>query len=215
MRPVVPMVLCVVLAACSPASVSGEVGGEKVPAPADAAYDTYTFDVPFLGQVEVMSLVISDVPDFCETWDGFVDNVEPGCDEQCEDWVRLAEEDLGKDAYYNISIVAVYDPARMEGEYRLGGTVPAENEFAGSYVTYDTSHLYDEAGCVEWCQAGNPVVDNDTSNPGGGTLTVDTFDSDKEEVRGSFELAFGDDTVTGDFKARRCEQISSWFGLGE
>ena len=63
---------------------SSEAGGEKVPAPADAAYDTYTFDVPFLGQVEVMSLVISAVPDFCETWDGFVDNASEKLRSSCQ-----------------------------------------------------------------------------------------------------------------------------------
>jgi len=203
------------LTACSPASISGEVGGEKVPAPADAAYDTYEFDIPFVGTVEIMALVISDAPDFCETWGQFADNVELDCAEQCEDWVRIAEDDLGKDAYYNMTLYSTFDPARPEGEYRMGGSLPAENEFTGAYTTHDTSHLYDQDGCVEWCEAGNPVVPNEESNPSGGSLTVDSFDRDNEQVRGSFELDFGDDTVTGDFKARRCDEISTWFGLQE
>ena len=210
MRPVLPLFLA--LAACSTASVSGSVGGEPVSNPSSAVYDTYTVETPF-GDVGLMALAVTDIKDFCTVGDELLSNIELDCAEQCEDYVRIADESLGADGYYNLVFIANFDPDRVEGEFRLGGQIPAENEFRTDLSRFDTSQLDDEEGCVEWCEAGNPVVPTTDSAATSGSFTVETYDADKEIVEGSFELAFGGDDLTGAFKAERCDAISGWYGL--
>lgn len=198
--------------ACSPASISGEVGGESVRGPRDAIYESEVADIPLLGTFQTFAIVITDIPDACETVDEFASNVESGCEEQCEDWSRIGNERLGDDSYYALYLFGVVDPARVEGELRLGGTIPAENEFTGTFIEWDTSQIYDQAGCVEWCEAGNEILPSTDSRLSSGSLTLEGYSEDDGRVDGSFDVELGSGSLDGAFRAQECGTLLDLFG---
>lgn len=202
------VILGATLAACSSsASLTGEIGGEPVESPRDAAYDTVIGEFPLVGPVQVFTLMISDAPDVCTTFRDFEDNLEIGCEEQCEDWGRIANEQLGKDAYYTLELLAVVDPDRVEGGLRLGGgLLPAENEFKGELTTYDMSNLYDEEGCNIWCEARNPLIPTETTRLTAGELELLGYET-SDSLEGSFGLTLGEDSLEGSFKADYCDGL--------
>jgi hypothetical protein len=205
--------LATLLTGCG-ASISGEVDGQTVSGAREAIFDEISIDLGPLGDFRTFVVMVTDLKDSCRVYDDIIGNVTTSCADQCSEWGRIADEDLGANAYYNVSLRLTADPDRVPGDYGHVAGLPGEDEFAADFTRYDVSALYDEAGCVETCEAGNPVIEQNPEDSSGGSLTIDDY-VDGDQLKGSFELAFGAESLTGSFKAERCNAMTAWFGLGE
>lgn len=201
------------LTACG-VSVSGEVDGEPVGGAREAVFDEVEINLGPLGDFKTMAVMITDVKDSCRVYDTINDQTSVGCEARCADLSAVANEDLGADDYFQILLVLTADPDRVEGDFSFVGGVPGEDAFTGSFARFDVSALYDEQGCIDTCEAGNPIVESNPEDASGGALTVNGYESG-EGIRGSFDLEFGAESVDGSFNAKRCDNISSWIGLGQ
>ena len=193
---------------CTDASVNGTVNGEPVSAARDAAYQSEEIGVPFLGDFQVFSIQVSDIPDICAVTEALEATATVDCYDQCSAWFDIDSRWLGGDRYFQLSFLAVTDPARVEGELELGGLIPGENQFNGSVRTFDTSHIHDIGECVDWCEDGNPAVPSENNTFAAGSLTIDAFDPSAESTRGAFEVELADGGLDGRYNATRCDFLS-------
>lgn len=203
------IVLTLALAACGPASISGKIDGETVASPRSAAFDEVTIDLGPLGEYKALTIFVTDVGDACQVFDDFYSNIEWGCDEQCEDWSRIAQDELGKDEYWSMSLTLVADPDRVEGEFAFADGLE-ENHFDGSLTRWDVSTLYDETTCVSTCQDGADVLGRRVADVTAGSVEVTAYESG-EAFDGKFDVTLSDDDLKGSFRATRCDQMSDWF----
>jgi hypothetical protein len=202
------------LAACGGTSIGGSVADDRVGGARDVVFDEVEVEVPVLGTFTFMAILASDIPDACVVLDEFYDNVADDCEEACEDLGRLADEQLGADEYWLLSMGLVANPDRVVGEYAWNAeSWTAENEFTSDLTRLNIAGIYDFDACVQDCEDDDTVIDDDQFESTGGTLTLDDY-VQNDTLNGSFDVQFADgDLIEGKFRGRHCPEISDWFGF--
>lgn len=204
-RPVAPLLAAALLAGCGPASVSGMVDGDRIGGAVDAIYDTIEVDLGALGEVNVMLLIVSDIPDSCQVFEEFYEDLNLSCEELCDNYVDTAEQYLGRKDYWalNLSLVSngsfedVYD-------YEEGSTLEDE-EFQLAFYKYDAEPLYDDDSCEDACE-DQDLLEPDQENGNSGELEI--VEQDGDLVRGRFEVDMGgDEGLRGSFTATECDMV--------
>ena len=201
----IPLVLA--LSACGPASVTGVVDGERIGGARDAIFDTVELDFGFLGEVNILVVILSDIPNSCEVYEEFFETIEPDCEERCDDYEKIAQDYLGAKEYWQINLTAV-NRGSFEDDYDYEEGQLENDEFQLNFLRYDAEPLYDTKACEDECLDGDLLVgDQETGN--GGELEITEYDS-KDFVKGKFQVDMGgDEDVQGAFTADYCN-MSEW-----
>lgn len=190
-----------ILAACGPASVSGEVDGDRIGGARDAIYDTVEF-----GPFELMVVVITDFPDACTVYEEFWETIEPNCDDRCDDYRDIAEDYLGGKDYWSLAL-AIVPGGSFEDEYDYEPDIPGEDEFNLAFRKYDVEPLYDADDCEDARQDGELLLP-DLENGNDGDLEILLYDDDDEIVKGRFEVDMGgEEALRGSFTATECNMV--------
>lgn len=201
----IPLVLT--LSACGPASVSGVVDGQRVGGARSAIFDALELDFGPIGEVNVLYVILTDVPNACDVYEDFFENIEPNCEDRCDDYTDIADEYLGRPEYWQINLVAVTNGS-FEDDFDYDEGQLDNDEFALSFLRYDAEPLYDNDDCEDECLDGDLLVpDEETGN--GGDLEIVEYDS-KDFVKGRFEVDMGgDEDLRGSFNAEYCN-MAEW-----
>lgn len=200
----VALTLC--LGACSPASVRGQIDGDNVGGARSAFFDTVDFDFGVLGSIEYVVVAITDLPNGCDVLEDLYTTVEPTCDDVCDAYIDIVEDNkIKQDDYFILWMVANTEDGD-EGEFDFDEEL-GDEEFTASYSAFDAAPLYDAGDCEDECEDGD-LLDADIEDGKDGTLVIKKSDSDV--VIGNFDVDFGgDDRLTGSFKAEECD-MSDW-----
>jgi hypothetical protein len=201
--------LLVVLAACSPASVRGQVDGEGVGGARDAIWDELSIDLGPLGEYSVTAVILTDFPEACAVFEGFYEDAfQLSCDDVCDEYLELAQTyDLDREAYWSLSL-SINTSDGFEGTFDFDREL-GDDEFVADYSAWDATPLQDAGVCEDTCEDGD-LLDPDTDEGEDGTLELEGID-DEDVLRGQFETSFGgEDGLQGSFRATRCD-MSEWF----
>lgn len=193
------------LGACGPASVSGVVDGQGVGGARDALYDTLELDFGPLGELNVMLVIVTDIPQACDVYEEFFETVEPNCESRCDDYMGIARDYLGSKEYWSLTISAVSNGS-FENTYDYEDDQLDDEEFALGFARYDAEPLYDADACEDACQDGDLLVpDEETGN--GGDLEITAYESG-DYVKGRFDVDMGgDERLRGSFTAAHCDMV--------
>lgn len=192
-------------AACSPVGVSGSIDGARVGGARDAIYDTVGVDIPFLGDIEVTIVILTDFPDACATFESFYDEAIGTCDDVCEEYTQLQQElHLNQEGYWS-TVLTVNTSDGTDGTFTFD-TNPDDGEFAAGYNAYDAVPLRDAGDCEDACDDGELLVP-DSEGAEEGELEMAAKD---DRLTGKFDVNFGgEDGLRGSFSAAPCD-MGDW-----
>lgn len=201
------IVLLAALSACGPASVSGVVDGQRVGGARSAIFDALELDFGPFGEVNVLVVVLSDIPNSCDVFEDFFETIEPNCEDRCDEYTDIAQDALGAKEYWQMNLTAV-STGSFEDEFDYEEGQLENDEFNLNFLRYDAEPLYDSGDCEDECQDGDLLVaDQETGN--GGDLEITEYDS-KDFVKGRFQVDMGgDEDVQGSFTAEYCN-MGEW-----
>ncbi len=184
-------------------TMNGSVDGDSVGVARDAIFDEVEVSLPFWGDMHLIQVFITGVPNACEAWKEIQDIPQNDCDDLCDDYVDYANEYLGANTYWNLTF-SVWPDGDAETDYDQGATW-GDDEFTAIIDQSDVSAMYDHAECEDECENNEAVIDDESDEADDGDLTITKYDS-KDLVKGNYELDFGnDDLVKGQFKATYCD----------
>lgn len=192
------------LVGCGPASVSGMVDGDRIGGAVDAIYDTLEVNLGPFGEVNVMLVILSNIPDSCQVFEDFYENVEPTCEDRCDGYMETAEDYLGGKEYWALNLSLVSNGS-FEDTYDYEEGQLEDEEFQLSFFKYDAEPLYDEDACIDACEDLD-LLEPDTENGNDGDLEI--LEEDGDLVRGRFEVDMGgDEGLRGSFTATECNMV--------
>jgi hypothetical protein len=190
---------------CGPASLSGEVDGERVGGARDALYDTYSLDLGPFGDYAFAFVFVTDFADACEVVASYSDAFAFGCEERCEEILEVSERHgLDDESYWSFAMtVNISDGEVGEFDYETDLAGIEENEFSGSFSSWAGGPLQDPSLCESACEDG-ALFESDDEVGEGGQLEITNFDG--EILSGRFEVDLGDDEgLSGSFDAHPCD----------
>jgi hypothetical protein len=191
---------------CGPASLSGEVGGDRVGGARDAIYDTLSLDFGGLGELELAFVFLTDFPEACDVIDAYSDAFEFDCEERCEEILSVSERyGLDAESYWSFSMtVNVTDGDEGEFDYEEDSQAIEDGEFgAAVFSAWDAVQLQDAAECEAACAEGELFAPSDTAGEDG---TLELTGTEDDVMSGRFEVDLGgDEGVSGSFDARPCD----------
>ncbi len=193
----------------SEASLRGTVGGEEVSGARTAVFDTVGFELGG-ASFEATVLLVSDIDDACEVFEGLLDNTERECEARCGDYASLVDTyPLPGDSGYAFWMLANTSSGTL-GDYSFAEPPVAAETFTGLYLDFDLSALEGTDACVAACEDGGPssIVPSSTTAATSGTMEV--TDDTSDELRGTFEVDLEEDgMVEGRFRASPCD-LQGW-----
>jgi hypothetical protein len=200
MRPTL-LSLPLTLASCAN-TIHGEVNGENAGGARDAVFQTTALEIPFVGTVTGLALVITGASSACETLDALQD-LPTDCNDYCAEVEEIADDSLPGSDLWTLMVWAGTDD-------EIVGTYPHadQSDFDGFGATIehdDVSALHDLDACMELCEADEEIP-SDNEDSTGGELVITEYTSG-EELVGEYHIAFGTDELTGHFSATWCEMI--------
>lgn len=189
-------------------TMNGSVDGDSVGAARDAIFDEVDVDLGILGEYHLVMVYITGVPNACEAWEEMMDIQEPNCEDYCEEWGEFANDYLGANTYWNMTL-NLWAGNDVEDEYDQDDQ-PGEGEFTAVIDKWDVSALYDADECEDECEDSGAIEEDDEAAENG-DVEVTKYDH-KDLVKGNYNLDFGnDDTVSGQFKATHCDMgLDDW-----
>ena len=198
--------LLTMLWGCGPASLSGQVDGERVGGARDAVYDTYSLDFGPFGELEFALVVLTSFPEACEVVEEYSEAARGGdCEERCEAIVAVSEEyGLRDERYWTFSMtVNVSDGEEGVFDYETDTSSVEDEEFYGVFSSWDGRALQDQAACEEACEDGELLDPSDEEGEDG---ELEITRADGETLSGRFDVDLGgDERVRGGFDARPCD----------
>jgi hypothetical protein len=199
----------VVLGACSSNTISGTIDGESVSSARSAIFDEVELDLGILGEYRVFQLLVTDIPDACAFYDRLT-LVEPSldCDATCIEYAGIADEYLGADDYYTLSM-NIRSDVLVEDTYDYDAGVDGNDTFSASYTAYDVAVISDANLCEDACEEADPLLGQDADAGQSGLVEL-THRVEYAQLVGSYEVGFGgEDTVKGKFDAEFCD-MGDW-----
>jgi hypothetical protein len=187
------------LLACSN-TMQGTVDGERVGRANESIYQLISYEVPLVGTLTGIGLIVTGANDACEGLDA-LDAVSNDCNDRCDELLDIAADHLPSDEIWSLSVWLVSDDA-VEGHY-LHSTENDFDGFGASIDKSDVSALRDYQECIDLCSDGDPIPTT-SENATGGTVELTAYEPN-ERLEGEYSIEFGADIVEGHFSASECE----------
>lgn len=205
------LVVAASFAACGDASISGTVGGESVRGARSAVFDTFEVTVPVLGTFGAAIVVVTDIPNACDTLTDLLAAGGGTCEATCGALSARVSDQLSKDDYF-LTTMTLNTGGNPEREYKYASTPGTAGDFNASIVKIDVSALYDVNECVAACQSNGDIAPQRAFVASGGEVEVKKYTAG-ESLKGTFEFDFsGNDDLKGSFSAEPCA-LRSVFGF--
>lgn len=200
------VVLLTILSGCG--GWRGEVAGRAIKG-REAIFDVERLDIPLLGAYDVVALVLTDVPDACETLNRLNDASDLPCDESCAAVAEIASE-IGTEEHWQALAYAVTEAGEVVGTYTWkDAEILGDREFDGQLAWWDLKRAEDLGACTLACEDGTSIVGSETFDAQSGTLTIDAFEPEAS-LDGEIEVGFGgEDAVSGPVHATSCPSLSN------